>query len=200
MITGIDLSEKNGEVRWNDFGFGDVHFAFIKATEAIDSIDREFERNIQCAKELGIVVGAYHWLHPRLHVGQQAELFIKTVRSFKGLLPPVVCLETHRVSLEEMEKNVTTYLDTVEKSVGVKPIIYTSDNYWKTYLSKAEWGCDYMLWLDKPGSIWPQQLWPWAGWTFWQYSYQAKLPGIPTNLGLNWFNGSKTELCQMVIQ
>jgi len=88
MITGIDLSEKNGEVRWNDFGFGDVQFAFIKATEAIDSIDREFERNIQYAKELGIVVGAYHWLHPRLHVGQQAELFIKTVRSFKGLLPP----------------------------------------------------------------------------------------------------------------
>ena len=47
MITGIDLSEKNGEVDWNAFGFGDVKFVFIKATEAIDSIDRNFERNIR---------------------------------------------------------------------------------------------------------------------------------------------------------
>ena len=176
MITGIDLSEKNGEVEWNDFGFGDVQFVFIKATEAIDSVDRDFERNLLRSKELGIITGAYHWLHPRLHVGQQAELFINTVKSFKGLLPPIVCLETHHANLDENDKNV------------------------KTYLPKAEWGCDYLLWLDNPGTIWPQQLWPWAGWTFWQYSYQARLPGIPTNLGLNYFNGSKTELQQMVIQ
>ena len=200
MITGIDISEKNGEVEWSAFGFGDVQFVFIKATEAIDSIDRDFSRNIKRAKKLGITVGVYHWLHPRLHVGQQAQLFIETVKSFKGLLPPVVCLETHRANLDEMERNVKTYLDTIEQSLCVKPIIYTSDKYWKTYLPKAEWGCDYLLWLDKPGTIWPQQLWPWAGWTFWQYSYQARLPGIPTNLGLNYFNGSKTELQQMVIQ
>ena len=200
MITGIDLSEKNGEVEWNAFGFGDVQFVFIKATEAIDIIDRDFERNIQWAKELGIMVGAYHWLHPRLHVGQQAELFIHNVKNFKGLLPPVVCLENHRANIDETEKNVKTYLNIIEQSLGVKPIIYTSEKYWKTYLPNAEWGCDYQLWLDNPGTIWPQQLWPWAGWTFWQYSYQARLPGISTNLGLNYFNGSKTELQQIVIQ
>ena len=98
------------------------------------------------------------------------------------------------------EKNVKTYLNIIEQSLGVKPIIYTSEKYWKTYLPKAEWGCDYLLWLDNLGTIWPQQLWPWAGWTFWQYSYQARLPGISTNLGLNYFNGSKKELQQMVIQ
>ena len=199
MITGIDLSEKNGEVEWSKFGFGDVQFVFIKATEAIDGIDRDFSRNIERVKKSGITAGVYHWLHPHLHVGQQAELFLNTVKSFKGLLPPVVCLETHRSNLSEMEKNVKTFLDTVEQSLGVKPIIYTSDKYWKTNLPEAEWGCDYLLWLDKPGTIWPQQLWPWAGWTFWQYSYQARLPGIPTNLGLNYFNGSISELQQMVI-
>jgi len=200
MITGIDLSEKNGEVAWEAFAFGDVNFVYIKATEAIDSVDRNFERNIQVARDRKMVVGAYHWLHPRLHVGQQAELFIDTVKDFHGLLPPVVCLETHRCDLNEMELNVKTYLQAVEKAIHVKPIIYTSDTYWKTYLPEASWGCDYQLWFDKPGSNWPKQLWPWAGWTFWQYSYQAKLPGIPTMLGLNWFNGSKTELHQMVIQ
>ena len=200
MITGIDLSEKNGDVEWSDFGFGDVNFAFLKATEAIDSIDRNFERNLKEALQRGIAVGAYHWLHPRLHVGQQAELFINTVKNFKGLLPPVVCLETHRANLNEMEKNVIAFLDHIERSLKLKPIIYTSDKYWKTYLPDAKWGCDYLLWFDKPGSLWPSQLWPWAGWTFWQNSYQAKLPGISNTLGLNYFNGSKTELMHLVTQ
>ncbi|MDO9546068.1 MAG: GH25 family lysozyme [Pelolinea sp.] len=200
MITGIDLSEKNGEVEWNAFGFGDVNFVFLKATEAIDSVDRNFVTNLHQAQQRGITTGAYHWLHPRLHVGQQAELFINTVKDFKGLLPPVVCLETHRTNLDEMEKNVLAFLDLIEQALKVKPIIYTSDQYWKTYLPEAKWGCDYLLWFDKPGTIWPPQLWPWAGWTFWQYSYQAKLPGIPTMLGLNYFNGSMSELQQMVIQ
>jgi lysozyme len=200
MITGIDLSEKNGKVDWNDFGFGDVNFAFIRATEAIDRVDRNFKHNLKAANQRGILVGAYHWLHPRLHVGQQVELFLDTVSDFKGLLPPVVCLERYRSSLDEMEKNVMTFLNHIERFLNIKPIIYTSDSYWKTYLPKAKWGCDYFLWLDKPGSLWPTQFWPWAGWTFWQYSYQAKLPGVTNTLGLNYFNGTQIELMKMVVQ
>lgn len=200
MISGIDLSENNGTTDWSLFGNGDVNFVYIKATEAIDSVDPMYETNMQKAKDYGILAGAYHWLHPRLHVGQQAELFLNTVGNFKGMLPPVVCLETHRTNLDEMEQNVQAFLQSLIDELNVKPIIYTSDTYWKTYMPEADWGCEYPLWLDKPGSMWPSQLWPWAGWTFWQYSYQARLPGIPTNLGFNWFNGSLTELKAMVIQ
>jgi lysozyme len=159
-----------------------------------------YAANMEEARKYGILVGAYHWLHPSLHVGQQAELFFNTVGNFKGLLPPVVCLETHRTSLSDMEQNVRTFLELLESAVGVKPVIYTSESYWRTYLPEADWGCEYRLWLDKPGSTWPSQLWPWAGWTFWQYSYQSRLPGITTNLGFNWFNGSVTELKKMVVQ
>lgn len=200
MITGIDLSDSNGSPDWSLFGNGDVNFVYIKATEAIDSVDPEFESNMKKAREYGILAGAYHWLHPRLHVGQQAELFLSTVGNFKGLLPPVVCLETHRTDLSEMEQNVKAFLEFLTEALGVKPVIYTTESYWRTYLPDADWGCEYRLWLDKPGSIWPSQLWPWAGWTFWQYSYQARLPGIATNLGFNWFNGSIAELKQMVVQ
>lgn len=200
MITGIDLSDKNGSLDWELLGNGDVNFVYIKATEAIDSIDSMYAVNMENARRLGIAAGAYHWLHPRLHVGQQADLFIRTVGEFRGLLPPVVCLETHYAEITEMEKNVRVFLDLVETGAGVKPIIYTSEHYWRTYLPEAKWGCEYPLWLDKPGAIWPAQLWPWAGWIFWQFSFQASLPGISTNLGLNWFNGLKTDLVKLVIQ
>ena len=164
-------------------------------------MDTLYSANMEQAKQYGILAGAYHWLHPSLHVGQQAELFLNTVGNFKGMLPPVVCLETHRTSLSDMEQNVRTFLELLETAVGVKPVIYTSDTYWRTYLPEAKWGCEYHLWLDKPGSTWPSQLWPLGRLDVLAiFLPGARLPGISTNLGFNWFNGSVTELKQMVIQ
>jgi lysozyme len=202
MVAGIDLSEKNGKFNWSLIGKGseDIHFAFIKATEALDIIDSRFNENIKSAQESGILVGAYHWLCPGLHVGQQFELFSSTVKDFRGMLPPVVCLVAYQTPLEEMEINIKSFLILIEKKVGVKPIIFTSDTFWGTYLPKSDWGCNYPLWIDKPGAFWPPQLWPWAGWTFWQNSYQARLPGINANLGINLFNGTIKDLKNMIIQ
>ncbi len=200
MISGIDLSEKNGSINWSLIGSGDIYFAYLKATEALDIVDSQFLANMKSAKESGIITGAYHWLHPGLHVGQQLESFVKTVKDFSGLLPPVVCLQTYQTSLIEMEKNIKAFLVLLERKVGVKPVIYTSDIFWTTYLPQSDWGCDYPLWIDKPGMMWPTQLWPWAGWSFWQNSYQTRLPGVPVNLGSNWFNGSVDELKEMIIQ
>jgi lysozyme len=199
MITGIDLSDKNGKVNWNLLGRAGVEFAYLKASEALDIVDSAFEENRRNARERNMLAGAYHWLHPGLHVGQQADLFLDVVRTFKGMLKPVVCLEIHQAPKEEAEKNIRAFLSILERRSGVKPMIYTSDAYWKTYLPEAGWGCDYPLWLDKPGTIWPPQIWPWAGWTVWQHSYQAQLPGVPAKLGLNWFNGSREELEALVV-
>lgn len=200
MITGIDISEKNGSVNLADIDAGDIHFVFIKASEALDSADRCFADNLDNARENEFLTGAYHWLHPRLHAGQQAAFFLETVGDFTHLLPPVVCLEQHRASINEIGKSVKAFLDILEEEVGVKPIIYTSAEYWQKYMENCIWACEYPLWLDMPGSNWPPQLHPWAGWSFWQFAYQARLPGVPALLGLNRFNGTLNELKSMVIQ
>ncbi len=199
MIAGIDLSEKNGHIHWNLLEGMQFSFAYIKASEGIDCVDSAFGENLKKLSKHGILVGAYHWLQPEMHVGQQVDLFIQTVKDFKGMLQPAICLETYGATQEEMEKNVSAFLILLEKKSGVKPIIYTSIQYWKTYLPKAAWGCNYPLWIDEPGAVWPSQLWPWAGWTFWQYCYESLLPGVPTTLGLNWFNGSLSSLKKMII-
>ena len=88
MISGIDLSDKNGAVDWSQFGNGDVNFVYIKASEAIDSVDPMYAGNLQKANECGILAGAYHWLHPDLHIGRQAELFFNNRREFQGHAAP----------------------------------------------------------------------------------------------------------------
>lgn len=200
MVAGIDISHRNGFIDWDLLQNSDIQFVFIQATEAVDSVDHHYSTNLESAKMANLITGSYHWLHPRLHVGQQAELFTSTVKDIKGSLPPVVCLEKHRSKENEMEKNVRSFLLLVEKKIGVKPIIYTSEAYWQRFFSGTTWGYDYLLWLDRPGSVFPNQIYPWASWTFWQQSYQERLPGIQTECGINWFNGSLNELRQMVIQ
>ena len=200
MITGIDISEKNGPINLDKGVENDINFAYIKASEALNSADSCFRNNMSEAREKGLLVGAYHWLHPRLHVGQQARFFIDIVGNFIGMLPPVVCLNTHRAPIDQIEMNIKKFIEILEKSTGVKPVIFTSIAYWEKYLSTAEWAGNYPLWLDLPGGNLPPQIFPWAGWTFWQYTYQASLPGVPAAIGLNLFNGNKEELEKMVIE
>jgi len=200
MITGIDISDKNGSLIPRKLIGNDIHFAYIKASEALNSADRCYKENISIAKKQGLLVGAYHWLHPRLHVGQQAEFFMEMVGNFSGMLPPVVCLNTHRARIEEIEKNIQTFLKILKSATGVNPVIFTSAQYWENFLPSAGWASEYPLWIDYPGSNWPAQLFPWAGWHFWQKDDRGKMPGVLSEVGLNVFNGSRAELEQMVVR
>jgi len=201
MIIGIDLSENNGEIKWGEFHASQIKFAFIKATESIEIIDQKFENIRKGFQEKKILVGAYHWLNPSLHVGRQVENYLKAVGNFSGLLPPVVCVQNYQGDdKEDMDKSVQSFLVLIERAVGVKPIVYTSKKFWENNFPVSIWGCDYRLWLDWPQAVWPDQLWPWAGWTFWQYDFRKNIPGILTKVGLNYFNGDYSELKQMVVR
>ena len=200
MISGIDLSESNGRIDRDLISNEDVNFLFLRATEGLYTVDSQFSENITIANEKGIPVGAYHWLLPELHVGQQADLFFSTIKDFQCSLPPVVSIKLQAMNNEDLSKNVQTFMRLLEQKLHVKPIIYTSEKSWQIIQDTANWGCDYPLWIDQPGKLWPKQVWPWAGWAFWQHSYQASMPGIQNEVGMNWFNGSKEDLRNLIVQ
>jgi GH25 family lysozyme M1 (1,4-beta-N-acetylmuramidase) len=59
--------------------------------------------------------------------------------------------------------------------------------------------CEYPLWIDEPGVIWPAQLFPWAGWVIWQFSYQVKIPGVSETPGLKLVQrqpGGPADICK----
>ena len=194
MIIGIDISEKNSVTSWADIGKNQVRFAYLKCTDGISSVVSNYTANKKSAIENGILTGAYHWLNPKQDAAAQVDYFIKNASIVDDDLPPVVCLELYTTTKAILEPKLRTFLETVETRSGKRPVIYTSSTYWKKYLAGIEWPCEYPLWIDEPGAIWPTQLYPWAGWTFWQYSYQTKIPGINNAPGLNWFNGSQEDL------
>ncbi len=54
-IQGVDVSHHQGEIDWQKLKSQNIEFAFIKATEGGDHVDRKFYENWSASKEAGIV-------------------------------------------------------------------------------------------------------------------------------------------------
>ncbi|MEP6467972.1 MAG: GH25 family lysozyme, partial [Parafilimonas sp.] len=65
-IHGIDVSSYQGNIYWPAVaGMHDqdvnIKFAFIKATEGLNNVDKQYKNNWQKAKDANITRGAYHF-------------------------------------------------------------------------------------------------------------------------------------------
>ena len=78
---------------------------------------------------------------------EQADLFIKTVKLSPGDLPPVLDIEEKSKiqSTASLIVGLKRWIKKIEDHYGVKPIIYSSSNFYSAWLKK-EFG-DYPLWV-----------------------------------------------------
>lgn len=200
-IYGIDVSHHQGPIHWESVrSMKDrsvkLGFAFIKATEGYTRKDRQFSRNWRKAKEVGMPRGAYHFFLPNKNGLIQAENFIGSVRLEKGDLPPVLDVEeTYGVKTADLRKRVKEWLRKVEDHYGVKPIIYTSADFYTRNLG-SEFD-DYPLWVahylqrNKPRIERP--------WSFWQHSETGRVNGIITRVDFNVFSGDSSDFFSLLV-
>lgn len=199
---GIDISHHNaGNIVWDSLyvltdkrgktirdhhlakDIRPVSFVFIKATEGVSMVDKDFKRNWQDAGRSGLRRGAYHFFRSSKDGEAQARLFIKTVGDlrFKDL-PPVLDIETiHRGgSMKKLNEEALKWLETIEGHYGKKPIVYTGSSFARDWLSKRITD-NYPVWIahyekDRPD---------FDGWTFWQFTDKAVVKGVPGPVDLS---------------
>ena len=199
---GIDISHHNaGDIVWDSLyvltdkrgktirdhhlakDIRPVSFVFIKATEGVSMVDKDFKRNWQDAGRSGLRRGAYHFFRSSKDGEAQARLFIKTVGGlrFKDL-PPVLDIETiHRGgSMKKLNEEALKWLETIEGHYGKKPIVYTGSSFARDWLSKRITD-NYPVWIahyekDRPD---------FDGWTFWQFTDKAVVKGVPGPVDLS---------------
>jgi len=201
-IHGIDVSRFQSYIDWpsvKEMKVQDVRigFAFIKATEGLGNVDKQFKRNWKKAEEAGVTRGAYHFFLPTKNGKTQAQNFIKTVKLEPGDLPPVLDIEQlYGVRPEKMRKEVQDWLTIVEDYYGVKPIIYTYVNFYTRFLSgKFD---SYPLWAahylekDRPRINRP--------WIFWQHNERGRVNGIRHPVDFNVFNGDSDDFEKLLIK
>jgi len=217
LVHGVDVSVYEPNVDWRALRTQGFKFALIRATSSTGYVDPKFAEHWAGAHEAGILRGAYHYLFGGQDAKKQAELYINTVGSDKGELPPIVDLEdayNENVSNGNLIRTCKTFLDIVEREFGRTPMIYSRRTYLEPRLSvqgKApSWAKDYDLWVAQypfefdparmPNVNMPQQPNGWKDWKFWQYSESAIVEGVtdeinrPTRIDLNWFRGTEAEL------
>lgn len=202
-IQGIDISHYQGKIDWRELRTAminkcPVRFVIIKATEGASIIDPTFKRNFYNAHDYGFIRGAYHFWSTKSPAKSQAQFFLDNVKLTDGDLPPVLDVEHKRKDqpVDEFQREILSWLHTVEDHYHVKPIIYTNYKFKIAYLNDKRFD-SYPYWIahyyvDKMGYE--------GEWKFWQHTDAGQLPGIKGTVDLNIYNGSYYDLQQLCIE
>lgn len=201
-IHGIDVSRYQKSINWKLVKQMKVEniklgFSFIKATEGIGFVDDMFRRNWKKSKEAGVIRGAYHYFIPYKSGKAQAENFIGTVDLLPGDMPPVLDVETVTGSnAKELKQNVKEWLQTIETTYKVKPIIYTGVDFYARYLGNDF--DEYPLWA----AHYQQKKEPRISrpWNIWQHNESGRVNGISTGVDFNAFNGDSVAFRGMLMK
>lgn len=213
MLFGIDVSYHQDLIDWPKVRTSGVRFAIIKASEGEGYTDPMFEQNMLGAAKAEIVAGTYHFFLPRYDPLAQARHYVKTLQELGGgkpTLPPCVDIETPGPGKSAYNQSLKVFLEEIFRLTGRTAMIYVSPGFWNSYLpvpvysgykllrSGVDWAAEYPLWVAHYTTGWPYQVYPWAGWAFWQYSSSGKIAGITTRVDLNLFSGTPEELTALV--
>jgi GH25 family lysozyme M1 (1,4-beta-N-acetylmuramidase) len=177
-LEGLDVSYHSGRVDWISAASAGHRFGLTLATAGDDFRDPFFPAHWARMRQAGLVRGAYHFFVAADDPEEQARTFLSHVVLEPGDLAPVVDVETLGGNGEAkgLPDKLRAFLAEVERAIGVKPIIYTSPNFWDAQMH-GEFG-DYPLWIAEYGVKEPRVPSGWKRWHLWQYRGNAELPHI----------------------
>jgi GH25 family lysozyme M1 (1,4-beta-N-acetylmuramidase) len=155
-VEGIDVSQWQGTIDWNQVRTSGKEFAFIRGSRTNLSIDPTFLANMAGATSAGVLVGAYHFAQP-LGDGTQnidpiadADAFVDAAGDYMmtGYLRPVLDIETgDSLTKAELSQWVNKFLDEVEKRTGVSPLIYCGTAFATSNLNQTV--TDHDFWIAR---------------------------------------------------
>jgi GH25 family lysozyme M1 (1,4-beta-N-acetylmuramidase) len=206
-LPGIDISHWQGDINWSRISPRQVGFVIAKATEGQTYDDPMYATYRIGAAQEGIPFTAYHFARPDGTPGDaviEADHFVAVAALRTGDLIPALDLE---VSGGLQPRDLITWtLDWLSQATagfGVKPMIYTSSWFWRTYMNNTQKvaKAGYRLlwiahWHVKRPSI-PGGNWDHRGWAFWQWDNCGAIKGIDGCVDRDRYNG--TDLSAVTI-
>lgn len=217
VSLGIDVSHYQGAIDWSTVaqttvpGHRDdrVRFAFVRIGDGI-SIDRSFERNFRGAGDAGIPRGTYRYFRAReggVRVAQLDAAAIERAGGFGlGDLRPAVDLEVNAandasgqqgaIEAPRVLAEARAYLEEIERLTGRKGLVYSGAYVHGLALALRRAPDELTGWPIWSPAYTPDARVPhgWDRLTFWQFTSNGRVRGIPNEVDLNYFRGSPLEL------
>ena len=192
---GIDVSEHQLEIDWQAVAqSGLADFVFIRAayrgyTEGGVYEDARFRENMAGAAQYGIDTGVYFFsqaITPREAV-EEAEFLLELIKDYDISLPIVYDWETVNnpgartagLDADTLTKCAIAFCQRI-KEAGYEPMVHLY-KYLAYHNYDLDRLADYPLWVANPGAY-PDFCYEHS---WWQYSYEGKVPGIEVETDLN---------------
>ncbi len=179
MYNGIDVSSWQGNIDFNAVKADGIEMVYIKASEGIDYIDPDFEKNYANARAAGLLTGFYHYVTARSV--SQAELeahhFAETVsgKVSEGRLA-MDFEDLKGLTVREINRISWAFLNAVERYSNKKAVLYSdaynASNVFGNRLRK------FPLWIAEYGVNEPSSNNSWRDYAGWQYSDDGRVRGI----------------------
>lgn len=188
IYVGIDVSEWQGEINWNEVKNSGIQIVYIRSSEGNNYIDPDAIRNYNGAKENNIKVGFYHYLTARTtsEAIEQANFFVSVIKGLNVDCRLAMDFESFGdLSISEINSISKTFLQEVERLSGKEVIIY-SDAYNAAYTFSTELAETYPIWVadyfvSQPGNG------NWKVWDGFQYTDEGIVDGIEDYVDRDYF-------------
>lgn len=187
MLKGIDVSEHQGRINWEQVK-GHIDFAILRAGYGRNNIDKQFIRNIEECNRLCIPVGIYWFSYAwnEEMARNEAKYVLEAIKPYKVDYP--ISFDLEYGTLEYAKKNgvtigkklatdmINAFCSTIEQA-GYKAMNYANPDFINNKFYNNE--VNYPLWLawygvseDRAKTYNP---------AMWQYSESGSISGIGTN-------------------
>ena len=191
IAKGIDVSEHNGVIDWEQVKNSDVKFAIIRCGYGQNQTNQDddyWERNVKECVRLGIPFGVYLYSYAMTPEAakSEAEHVLRLISGYKLSYPVFYDLENEggsynqaSLSAKELGDIAQTFCDTVS-AAGYDVGIYANTNWFTNYLTDSrfsqwdKWVAQYNYECTYGGSY-----------SMWQCTSTGSVPGINGNVDLN---------------
>lgn len=196
-VKGIDVSYYQGTINWTAVKGDGVKFAYIRASDGLNTIDSKFAANWSGSRAAGIKHGAYQFFRPGQDAIAQADLLLQKIggKLEADDLPPVIDVEaSDGQSAATITAKVKAWVARVKAATGRDPVIYTGFYFWRDSVGAPDVTSSPLWHAQYSSAECPNIAPPWQKWAIWQYSSSGTVAGISGNVDMNRWNGDEASL------
>lgn len=186
MFKGIDISIHNKDINFKKVKASGIKAVIIKATEGVDFIDKNLEKNYKGAQSSNMDIGFYHFMSEKTSPTKQAKDFWNAIKDKKFNIIPCLDIEVNTLKRNktEISNRCIEFLEEFKKLSGYDCIIYTGGYFGRDLLDNRV--KKYLGWIAHYGVNEPMK----TGFKVCghQFTEHGAVEGINTRVDLNNFN------------
>ena len=189
---GIDISSWQQGANLKEAMNLGYEIAIFKATEGVNFKDKSFETFYKEGREIGLKVGAYHFMSDITPPKDQARDFWNAIKDKKLDILPVLDIEkeNHGRNKKQVTDRCIEFLEKFKELSGLDCIIYTYTSFINSYMDSRL--SKYRLWIADYGKNDGTKQKPgennvWSKWVGFQYTSKGRIKSFPSGVDLDEF-------------